>query len=185
MKSALVLVDIQQDYFPQGKMELVGAIEASKAARRLLDHFREKGLPIIHVKHISTRPDAGYFLPHTSGIEFHESVVPLPGETVIEKHFPNSFRDTTLEDHLSSRGISELAICGMTSHMCIDATVRAAVDKGYTCHVAHDACATRNLTFLGAEIPAAQVHGAYMAALGAMYAKIASVAEIAAFIRNK
>ena len=184
MNMALLLVDLQQDYFPNGKMELVGAVEAGRVAGKLLNLFRERSLPIIHIRHISTRPNAGFFLPHTPGIEFHESVAPLPGEAVVEKHFPNSFRGTTLEDHLSSRGISSLVICGMMSHMCIDATVRAAVDKGYTCHVVHDACATRSLAFLGTEIPAAQVHGAYMAALGAVYAKIASEADIAAFLRN-
>ena len=89
---------------------------------------------------------------------------------MVKKHFPNSFRDTDLEKELLSRGIKELVICGMMSHMCIDTTTRAAFDKGYTCLVAHDACATRNMVFNGIEIPAAHVHGAYMAALGAVFA---------------
>jgi nicotinamidase-related amidase len=62
--------------------------------------------------------------------------------------------------------------------MCIDATVRAAFDRGYTCIVAHDACATRNLVFNDIDIPATHVHGAYMAALGAVYAKVISAEEI-------
>ena len=178
MNPALVLVDIQQDYFPKGMMELVGAVEASQAAIRLLGHFREKTLPVVHVQHVSTRAGATIFLPNTEGINFHEGVMPLPDETVIRKHFPNSFRDTGLQEHLESLGIEELVICGMMSHMCIDATVRAAFDKGYACIVAHDACATRNLAFNGIDIPAMQVHGAYMAALGAVYAKVLSAEEI-------
>ncbi len=178
MKPALLLVDIQQDYFPNGRMEVVGAIEASQVAKRLLDHFRQRGLPVVHVQHIAARPGATFLLPNTEGIGFHENVTPLPGEAVIKKHFPNSFRDTDLHEHLLAKGIKELVICGMMSHMCIDATTRAAFDKGYACMVAHDACATRNIAFNGIDIPASHVHGSYMAALAAVYANVLSAEEI-------
>ena len=180
MNPALVLVDIQKDYFPNGRMELVGAAEAGKAAKKLLDHFREKNLPVVHIQHISTRPGATFFLPGTEGINFHESIAPLSDELVIKKNFPNSFRATPLQEQLTSRGIKALVICGMMSHMCIDTTVRAAFDKEYQCMVAHDACATRTLVFHGVEIPANYVHGAYMAALGAVFAKVLSEEEIIA-----
>lgn len=184
MKPALILVDIQQDYFPNGRMEVVRATEASMVARKLLEYFREKKLPIIHIQHISTRAGATFFLPNTEGINIHESVAPLPNETVIKKNFPNSFRDTQLNEYLESKGIKELAICGMMSQMCIDATVRAAFDKGYACIVSHDACAARNLVFNGSDIPANHVHGAYMAALGAVYAKVLTAEEIIEKLRN-
>ena len=183
MKPALLLVDIQQDYFPNGRMEVVGAIEASQVAKRLLDHFRQRGLPVVHVQHIAARPGATFLLPNTEGISFHENVTPLPGEAVIKKHFPTSFRDTDLEKYLLSKGIKDLVICGMMSHMCIDTTVRAAFDKGYACMVAHDACAARNLTFHGSDIPASRVHGAYMAALGAVFAKVLSAEDIIGMLR--
>jgi nicotinamidase-related amidase len=184
MKPALILVDIQQDYFPHGRMEVAGAVEASQVAKRLLDYFRKKGLPIVHIQHIAARAGATFLLPNTEGINFHENAKPLSGETVITKHFPNSFRDTVLEEYLAAKGIKELVICGMMSHMCIDATVRAAFDKGYTCLVAHDACAARKLVFHGVVIPAEHVHGAYMAALGAVYAKVLSAEEIFGTLRN-
>jgi nicotinamidase-related amidase len=183
VKPALVLVDIQQDYFPDGRMEVVGAIEASLVAKRLLDHFREKNLPIVHIQHIAARPNATFLLPNTKGIDFYENVMPLPGESIIKKHFPNSFRNTALETNLSSRGVNALVICGMMSHMCIDTTVRAAFDKGYACLVAHDACATRNMVFNGLDIPAAHVHGSYMVALGAVFAKVSSAGDIVGMIR--
>ncbi len=182
MKPALVLVDIQQDYFPNGKMEVVGAVEASQVAKRLLDHFRKKNLPIVHIQHIAARPNATFLLPNTEGIDFAESVKPLPGEMTIKKHFPNSFRDTDLQEYLRSKEIKELVICGMMSHMCIDTTTRAAFDLGYACTVAHDACATRNMVFNGLDIPAAHVHGSYMAALGAVFAKVLSAKEVIGMI---
>ena len=178
MSQALVLVDIQKDYFPQGRMEVAGALDAARSAVRLLEHFRKKKLPVIHIQHISARPGATFFLPGTEGINFYEGVTPISNETIIRKNFPNSFRDTNLQEYLEFRGIKELVICGMMSHMCIDATVRAAFDKGYACIVAHDACATRNLLFNGTDIPTAHVHGAYMAALGSVYAKALTAEEI-------
>ena len=184
MNTALLLVDIQQDYFPGGRMEVVGALEASRAAKKLLGYFRQENLPIVHIQHISMRAGATFFLPDTEGINFHENVRPVPDETIIKKYFPNSFRDTDLQKYLESKAINELVICGMMSHMCIDATVRAAFDEGYSCVVAHDACAARNLVFNGIDIPALHVHGAYMAALGAVYAKLSSAEEIIATLRN-
>ncbi|MCX5856075.1 MAG: cysteine hydrolase family protein [Deltaproteobacteria bacterium] len=184
MNTALVLIDIQQDYFPGGRMEVAGSIEVSQAARKLLDYFRDHDLPVIHIQHISTRKGATFFLPDTEGINFHENVLPLSNEVIIRKHFPNSFRDTTLNGYLQANEIKELYICGMMSHMCIDATVRAAFDKGYTCAIVHDACATRDLTFQGRNIPANNVHGSYMAALGAVYSKVLSVDEAIGILNN-
>ncbi len=184
MNTALVLVDIQQDYFPNGRMEVVGAVEASLNAQKLLNHFRENSLPVVHIQHISTRPGATFFLPNTDGIDFHHAVTPLPEETVIKKHFPNSFRDTELEQHLQSQGVQKLIICGMMSHMCIDTTTRAAFDKGYDCTVVHNACATINMSFNGIEIPAAHVHGAYMAAIASVFAKVLSAEDTIGMLTN-
>ncbi|MBF0508993.1 MAG: isochorismatase family protein, partial [Deltaproteobacteria bacterium] len=111
-------------------------------------------------------------LPNTEGINFHQNVTPLPNETIIKKHYPNSFRETDLSSTLESMKIQEITVCGMMSHMCIDATVRAAFDAGYRCIVAHDACATRNLTFNGVDVSAEYVQAGIMAALGSVYAQV-------------
>jgi nicotinamidase-related amidase len=179
MKTALLLIDIQNDYFPGGRMELEGSPEASLRAGELLTLFREKNLPIIHIQHISTRKGASFFLPDTAGVEIHTNVRPFPGETVIQKHFPNSFRDTELLPCIGETEVNRLVICGMMTHMCVDATVRAAFDHGFDCVTIHDACATRGLTFNGDEIPAAKVHGAFLAALAGLYAQVCSSGEFA------
>lgn len=159
-------------------MELVGAEEAGKAAGRLLADFRRRELPVIHVQHISTRPGAGFFLPGTDGVNFHESVAPRENETVIQKNFPNSFRATELQNILQKNGIKELVICGMMSQMCVNSTVRAAFDLGYQCIVAHDACAAPVLTFEGRELSADCVHAASMAALSSLFARVVRVDRI-------
>ena len=178
MSTALVLIDIQKDYFPGGRMELIGSVEAAAAASRLLAAFRKNSWPIYHIQHISARPTATFFLPETEGVEIHPSVLPQTGEPVITKALPNSFRGTDLLERLQADGVDQLLICGMMTSMCVDATVRAAFDLGFTCVVAEDACCTRDLGFKGFIIPAAHVHGAFLAALGMVYAQVKSTDDI-------
>ncbi len=180
MKTALIVIDIQNDYFPGGNMEVEGAVEASLQARKVLDHFRIKGLPVIHIQHLSVRPGATFLLPGTTGAEIHENAGPQPEEPVFQKHFPNSFRNTPLLDHLKQLGIERLVICGMMTHMCVDSTTRAAFDLGFQCVLLADACATRSLSYGGSQAPAAHVHAAFIAALGAVFAKVMMVEEFLA-----
>ena len=184
MKPALILIDVQNDYFPGGKMELEGSPEASLQAAKLLEAFRGKGLPLVHIQHLSNRPGASFFLPDTEGALIHANVAPRPGETLIQKNFPNSFRGTKLLEHLRGLGADHLVIAGMMTHMCVDATTRAAFDLGFSCSLAHDACATRALAFGEQRVPAAQVHAAFLAALNGLYAKVQSAAALAAEAAN-
>ncbi|MEA5582377.1 cysteine hydrolase family protein [Nodularia harveyana UHCC-0300] len=177
MKTALVLVDIQHDYFPGGKWELVGMDLASLNAARLLAAFREQDFPIFHVQHIAKNPEAPFFVEGTHGAEIHESVQPQENEKIIIKEFGNSFRETNLLEHLHDAGVERLVICGGMSNMCIDATTRAANDLGFECIVAHDACAASNLEFYGHFTPALEVHCSFMAALAFAYAKVVSTNE--------
>lgn len=174
MNTALVLVDIQNDYFPGGAMSLVGMAAAAAQAARALAHARNKGWAIVHIQHHSVRPDASFFIPGSPGAEHHPSVSPASDETVVVKHFPNAFRDSSLGAVLSVNDVSQLVICGAMSHMCIDATTRAAFDAGFLCTVLSDACATRDLAYNGEIVPAAQVHAAFMAALAAPFAQVTS-----------
>ena len=175
---ALVVIYIQNDYFPGGKMELEGADAAAQKAAGAIAHFRKSGLPIFHVRHLSVRPGATFFIPGTAGADIHAAVRPAQGETVIEKNFPNSFRATGLERALKESGASELVVAGMMTHMCVDASVRAAADLGYKVTLLGDACATRAQSFGGETLPARQVHHAFLAALNGFYAKVIASHEL-------
>jgi len=177
MKKGLLLIDIQNDYFTGGNMELIGMEQAARNAGLLLQAFRAAQLPVFHMQHIAKRSGATFFLPGTKGAEIHKSVAPQTGEVVIEKHFPNSFRDTDLLSILKRSEVEEVVICGAMSHMCVDATTRAAFDFGFRCTVIEDACATRNLEHKGVLVEARIVHAAFMAALAVPYAKVMSVNE--------
>ena len=178
MKNCLLLVDLQNDYFPGGEMELVGIDNAVYNAEILLRKFRREQLQVIHVQHVSVNPGATFFLPDSYGVKINQAVDPLAGEPVVIKHFPNSFRDTDLLKILQKQKIDTLTICGAMSHMCIDASVRAAFDLGFTCVVAEDACATRDLSFQDKTVKADKVHAAFMAALSNPYSEVISTQAI-------
>jgi nicotinamidase-related amidase len=176
--SALVVIDIQNDYFPGGAMELEGAEAAAAKAGTAIKSFREKNLPVVHIRHLSVRPGATFFLPGTHGAEIHPLVQPLAGETVIEKNFPNAFRNTGLKEFLDKKDIKNLVVAGMMTHMCVDASVRHAADLGYKITLLGDACATRAQSYGGETVPARQVHAAFLAALNGFYAKVVNTHEL-------
>ena len=178
MKTALVIIDIQNDYFPGGNNELVNSGDASLKARQLLNAFREKDLPVIHIQHLSVRPGAGFFIPGTKGAAIHDNVLPLENEKVFTKNFPNSFRDTGLLNYLQQMEIEHLVIAGMMSHMCVDATARAAKDLGYSISIASDACATKDLVIENNTVKANDVHNSFMAALSYFYADVRHTHEL-------
>ncbi|PQL92615.1 cysteine hydrolase family protein [Apibacter adventoris] len=169
---ALIVVDIQNDYFEGGTMVLDGALEASEKAKQIIDKFRNDRLPVIHIQHIALSPDATFFLPYTKGAEFHPNVKPEGGEIVITKYYPNSFLKTDLQKYLQKLEVKELVICGMMTHMCIDATTRAAKDLGYECTLIGDACATRELEISGIKVVSQEVHAAFLSALDYYYANV-------------
>lgn len=178
MARGLLIIDIQRDYFPGGANPLVEPEAAADAAQRVLEAFRERGDPVIHLQHVWDGPDATFMRPGTDGVEIHPSVAPADGEPVIEKREPNGFVGTTLEDEVRGREIDELVVAGMMSSMCVDATVRAAVDLGLKTTVVHDGCAAPDLEFAGTEVPGATVHAAFMAALADGYAEVVSAEEL-------
>ena len=178
MTTALLIIDIQNDYFPGGAMALHAPDAAAAQAAKLLAAFRKRASPVIHMQHLSVRPGATFFIPGTKGAEIHASVRPAPGETVFQKNFPNSFRETPLLEHLRGAGISQLVIAGMMTHMCVDTTTRAAADLGFACSLAHDACATKALSFNGIQASAEQVQVSYLAGLNGLFAKVLPAADL-------
>ena len=177
MNTALLIIDIQNDYFPGGKMELVEPLAAARKAYGLLQCFREHQGHHVHIQHIATRPGATFFLPGDRGTDIHDAVAHFEGEPIVQKHFPNSFRGTELLDLLHGWEIGRVVVCGMMTHMCVDATARAAADLGFELIVASDACATRDLSFDGTSIPANHVHKAFLAALKS-YGQVLTTEEI-------
>lgn len=184
MKTALLIIDVQNDYFPGGSMELYNSPAAGIRIKELLKHFREWSLPVVHVQHVSARQGATFFLPGTPGVEFHDCVKPAPGEKIMVKNYPNSFRNTGLDDYLKSNDVSRLVVTGMMTHMCVDTTVRAAFDLGYECIVAGDCCATRALKINDTEVSAENVQNSFLAALNGIFSKVVDMDEVEKLLKQ-
>ena len=165
MKTGLLLIDIQKDYFPGGRMELVKPLDAARKAYELLQCFREHDQKHVHIQHVAIKPDATFFIRGTDGCDIHDFVAHFEGEPLVIKHYPNSFRERICLKLLKNWNSERVIITGMMTYMCVDATARAVSDFGFQVIVAEDACATRDLKYGDTVIPAEQVHKAFLAAL--------------------
>ncbi|WP_353145879.1 cysteine hydrolase family protein [Chryseobacterium sp.] len=173
--TALLIIDVQNDYFPGGKMPLEGSEQAGKNIQQILEEFRKNKLPVIHIQHISTNEGASFFLPNTPGAEINPLVSPKNDEKIITKHFPNSFRETDLLEYLHSEKIKNLVIAGMMTDVCVVSTTRAAFDLGFNNLIIGDATATRDRELDGQVIKAEEVQRSFLAgisALGNLYSRI-------------
>lgn len=164
--TALLLIDIQNFYFPGGRLPLENPEKASLNARKILDSFRKKGMPVIHIQHRAK-----------SGAKIHKNVAPIKGEKVIPKNHVSAFKDTDLLEYLRSHQIKQLVICGMMTHMCVEAAARAAKDYGFDCILIGDACTTRDLKYKNRVIKAMDVHFSTLSTLDGYYAKILNTEE--------
>lgn len=178
MADALVVIDIQNEYFEGGAIPLPDAPGAAGRAAQAIEAARTAGLPVIHIRHEEPASDQ-YFVPGSRGAETNEAVAPGDGEAVIVKHHPNSFLETDLAERLSAIGASRVAFCGMMTSMCVDATVRAAADLGLDAVLLDDACAAPDLEHHGKRVPADEVHAAFCAALGDEIATLLGSGEFA------
>lgn len=153
-KTALLVIDVQEFYFPGGMMELESPEQAAENAALLLAHFRSRAMQVVHIRH---EADAGAAI--------HSLVEPREDEVVFTKTEVNSFKGTDLQKLLENEGVENLVICGMQTHMCVEAATRAASDLGYSCTLIADACATRTLSYNGREVNAADVHASTLSTL--------------------
>lgn len=175
MKPGLVVVDLQNEYLPTGKLPLSGIEAAVANASRVINHARSTGIPVFHIRHESDSEDAAIFIKGSIGAQIQPAVAPDGQEPVIVKKHINAFKETDLKQRLDAFNVQEIVVMGAMSHMCIDAVVRAAADMGYPVTVLHDACATLDLTFRGVTVPAAHAHAAMMAAFEFGYGTVKSV----------
>ena len=183
MKTGLLIVDVQNDYFAGGRCELVNPLRALDNIEQALGFFRKSAQTIVHVQHINRHNTINYFFPDTHGAEIHARLTPVKDEYLVNKKDPNCFYQTGLKEILRGQGITHLVVCGMMTHMCIDTTVRAAADLGFACILARDACATRGLSFGGRSVTAQDVQTAYLAALHGTFAEVTDVKAVVSTLK--
>ncbi len=185
MTTTLLVIDLQNDYFPGGAYPLVGAVDAVEVARTVLDRFRAESTPVVHMQHVWDAPDAEFMRPGTEGVEIHPLVQLTDGETLIRMEHPNSFRGTDLAAKLGELETEQVVVMGMMTSMCVDASVRAALDLGFSVVVVADACAAPNLSYGERVVDGASVHAAFLAALRDAGAEVVTAAQLGEFSRRR
>ncbi|CAI3960429.1 Nicotinamidase-related amidase (PncA) (PDB:1ILW) [Commensalibacter communis] len=176
--SVLMIIDLQNDYFPNGKFPLPNIESVSEQSKKILETARENSLPIIHIKHEWHSPEAPFFAHASEGSEINEIVKPLDNEHIVVKNYPNSFKETNVKSILDQHQCKNIIIIGAMAQMCVDATVRAGSDLGYDITVIHDAIAAQNSQFDNMNISAKEVHAVFMNALSLGYATVIDTKEI-------
>ncbi|GBQ07459.1 cysteine hydrolase family protein [Saccharibacter floricola] len=170
--TALLLIDIQNDYFPNGKFPLPEMIEIGLRCQNILNAARKNDLSVVHIQHIFPKGMGDFLCAGTQGSHIHECVAPLSNEIIITKEFPNSFHKTTLNKHLLKLGCKHVILVGAMTQMCIDATARAALDLGYQVTICDDAIAAQRVTLQGINLDTAQVNAAFLSALSMAQARV-------------
>jgi nicotinamidase-related amidase len=166
-----MVVDVQlaADHPKWGPRNNTGA---EKKIADLLAAWRAANMPVVHIRHDSVTPGSPY-TPDTPGHPFKPESMPLPGETVIGKNANSAFVGTTLEAKLGEMGATTLAICGVLTHNCVEATVRHAGNLGYRVFVPADACWSVDVRDLTGKVwPAEDVHQLSLAVMQDEYAKV-------------
>lgn len=176
-RTVLLVIDIQNFYFEQGLVPLTGSVDAARQARRVIDDFRGRTWPVIHVRHVPKAVASTNGEPADPQYVIRPEVQPVAGERVISKRFANSFRETDLLDVLKAEGATRVVIVGMQTHMCVEAASRAAADLGFEVVVVSDACATRPLAFGSRTVPADMVHATALATIKGTYGRVVTVDE--------
>lgn len=145
MPKALLVIDLQNDYFPGGLFPLWNTESVLQNVEKSIERARAKGIPVIHVQHVadSTMGIAPFFNEGTTGVEIHPRILAAaPDAPVIVKHYADSFEQTTLEDTLKKLGVTELLVCGMMTQNCVTHTAISKAAEKYAVTVLTDCCTT-------------------------------------------
>lgn len=181
MTEALIVVDVQNDYFPDGNLPTCNPIRTAEACAKLIKKFRNEKKEVVYIKHIvkeEQSKDYPFFVKDTWGVEINDIVKPLPNEKVITKSEVSSFVRTELKDYLLSKNIKKLIVVGMMIHNCVNATVYSGVDEGFDCIVVEEAVNTMDQKLHDKVVKAEQIKESFLAGIQFVYSKVYKLEEV-------
>ena len=176
-KTAVIVIDFQNEYFPGGRMVIPDGASALQNTRRLIKAADAKGIRVIHVQHVLPA-GAPLFAAGGKTVQFHPDMQPRAGETVVQKDNVSVFAGASaavMDKALKDAGIDTLIVTGLMTHACVSGATRdaAAAPRGYRVIVSSDATATRDLELAtGATIDHKTLHAASLATLEDTYGDV-------------
>jgi nicotinamidase-related amidase len=180
MKRALLVIDVQNEYFtgllpvthPAGSLEkIVAAMEAATA----------NGIPVVVVQHTVAAPERPVFKKGGAGWDLHPDVARRPYDLLVEKTLPGSFTGTNLQELLRERDIDTLVISGYMTQMCCDTTARQAFHLGYSVEFLSDATGTLAISNDAGSVTAEELHRAILVTQAMLFSKVMTTEE---WVRN-
>lgn len=181
MTRAVLVIDMQEgmaDRIRAGRPTAIPA--APDRIADLLADARARGVPVLHVHHDDPDPASPFRKGQPAGAPM-TCAAPLPGEAVLWKHGSSAFHGTGLAALLQGMGVTELVVAGAVAAFCVTSTVRMASDLGFRVLLPQDALLGFDLpAHDGGRIDAATVHRVTLSILGADFAQLTTVAELAA-----
>ncbi|KAI8337250.1 Isochorismatase-like protein [Chlamydoabsidia padenii] len=180
-EEALIVVDVQNDYFPNGKLPTWKPVETAEACAELIKKFRQEGKEVVFVKHVikdSQVKDFPFFIKGTHGVEIHDIVKPLPSEKIITKNEVSSFVGTDLKEYLTGKGVKKLVVVGMMIHNCVNATVYSGVEEGFPCVVVEEAVNTMDQSYDGEIVKAQDIKKAFLTGIQFAFSKVYKLQDV-------
>jgi nicotinamidase-related amidase len=142
VKKALLVIDLQNDYFPEGKFPLWNTDVVLENIERAIARANAQGIPVIHIQHVA-KGFAPFFNEGTPGADIHARILTAtPNAPVVVKEFADSFEKTNLEETLAKLGVTDLLVCGMMTQNCVTHTAISKAAEKYNVTVVVDCCTT-------------------------------------------
>lgn len=176
MKRALLVIDVQNEYFT-GKLPVTHPAGSLESIGRAMDAASAHGVPVIVVQHTVTAPSRPVFQRGTPEWALHPEVEKRPSDLLVEKTLPGSFTGTNLETWLREKDIDTLTISGYMTQMCCDTTARQAFHLGFAVEFLSDATGTLSLANDAGSVSAEELHRAILVTQGTLFSKVMTTAE--------
>jgi nicotinamidase-related amidase len=176
MKRALLVIDVQNEYFT-GKLPVSYPKDSLSKIINIMEAASESKIPVILVQHSALQKDASTFVKGSKEWELHDQIKGKKFNYLIEKNLPGSFTNTKLESILRDNKVDTVVICGYMSQMCCDTTSRQAVHLGFSVEFLSDATGTLDISNYAGSVTAEELHRAVLVTQAMRFSKVVSSDE--------